>query len=76
MPTAATAFRVASCTKSFTAATLLAFVADGALSLETPLTDVLPASVLGDSRAPTLGELASMAGGIPIDDPGRTGRSR
>jgi CubicO group peptidase (beta-lactamase class C family) len=69
VPTAATAFRVASCTKSFTAATLLTFVAEGAVSLETPLTEVLPATVLGASRAPTLGELASMAGGIPIDDP-------
>ncbi|GAA2752642.1 serine hydrolase domain-containing protein [Amnibacterium kyonggiense] len=69
VPDAGTAFRVASCTKSFTAATLLTFVAEGALSLETPLTDVLDASVLGASRAPTLGELAAMAGGIPIDDP-------
>jgi CubicO group peptidase (beta-lactamase class C family) len=69
VPTTATAFRVASCTKSFTAATLLTFVAEGAVSLETPLTEVLPATVLGASRAPTLGELASMAGGIPIDDP-------
>lgn len=68
-PTTATAFRVASCTKSFTAATLLTFVAEGALSLDTPLTEVLPATVRGASRAPTLGELASMAGGIPIDDP-------
>ncbi|RIX30843.1 serine hydrolase domain-containing protein [Amnibacterium setariae] len=65
----ASAFRVASCTKSFTAATLLTFAAEGALSLDTPLTDVLDAAVLGASRAPTLGELASMAGGIPIDDP-------
>lgn len=69
VPDAGTAFRVASCTKSFTAATLLTFVADGALSLDTPLTDVLDATVLGASRAPTLGELAAMAGGIPIDDP-------
>lgn len=69
VPDAGTAFRVASCTKSFTAATLLTVVADGALTLDTPLTDVLDAEVLGASRAPTLGELASMAGGIPIDDP-------
>lgn len=68
-PTATTAFRVASCTKSFTAATLLTVVADGGLTLDTPLTDVLSARVLGASRAPTLGELAAMAGGIPIDDP-------
>lgn len=68
-PDGRTAFRVASCTKSFTAATLLTFAAEGALSLDTPLTDVLDAVVLGASRAPTLGELASMAGGIPIDDP-------
>ncbi|GAA4736052.1 serine hydrolase domain-containing protein [Amnibacterium soli] len=69
LPDARTAFRVASCTKSFTAATLLTFVAEGALTLDTPLTEVLDARVLGASRAPTLGELASMSGGIPIDDP-------
>ncbi|WP_375389848.1 serine hydrolase domain-containing protein [uncultured Amnibacterium sp.] len=69
VPDARTAFRVASCTKSLTAATLLTFVEEGAVALETPLTDVLDAAVLGASRAPTLGELASMAGGIPIDDP-------
>jgi D-alanyl-D-alanine-carboxypeptidase/D-alanyl-D-alanine-endopeptidase len=69
VPDTGTAFRVASCTKSFTAATLLTYVAEGAVGLDTPLTDVLDAVVLGASRAPTLGELASMAGGIPIDDP-------
>jgi D-alanyl-D-alanine-carboxypeptidase/D-alanyl-D-alanine-endopeptidase len=69
VPDTGTAFRVASCTKSFTAATLLTFAAEGRLPLETPLTEVLDAEVLGASRAPTLGELASMAGGIPIDDP-------
>ncbi|WP_375406733.1 serine hydrolase domain-containing protein [uncultured Amnibacterium sp.] len=69
VPEAGTAFRVASCTKSVTAATLLSFVAEGSLSLDTPLTEVLDATVLGASRAPTLGELASMSGGIPIDDP-------
>ena len=69
VPDAGTAFRVASCTKSFTAATLLTYVDQGAIALETPLTEVLDAEVLGASRAPTLGELASMAGGIPIDDP-------
>src|SRR5206468_4328658 len=51
VPDAGTAFRVASCTKSFTAATLLTFVAEGALALETPLTEVLDATVLGASRA-------------------------
>jgi serine-type D-Ala-D-Ala carboxypeptidase/endopeptidase len=69
VPDAGTAFRVASCTKSCTAATLLTFVAEGALALDTPLTDLLDVEVLGASRAPTLGELAAMAGGIPIDDP-------
>ena len=64
-PTPATAYRVASCTKSLTAATLLTLVDDGVLHLDQPL----DATILGAGRAPTLGELASMAGGIPIDDP-------
>ena len=68
-PAPDTAFRVASCTKSFTAAALLQVVEAGRLTLDTPLSDVLDVRVLGSSRAPTLGELASMAGGIPIDDP-------
>lgn len=69
VPGPTSAFRVASCTKSVTAATLLTFVAEGVVALDTPLTEVLDATVLGASRAPTLGELASMSGGIPIDDP-------
>ncbi len=68
-PTVATAFRIASCTKSFTAATLLTVVEEGRLSLEAPLDEVLAVRILGATRAPTIGELASMAGGIPIDDP-------
>lgn len=64
-PTPDTAYRVASCTKSLTAATLLSLVEEGVLDLDQPL----DATVLGGHRAPTLGELASMAGGIPIDDP-------
>ncbi len=68
-PSPDTAFRVASCTKSFTAAALMQVVESGRLSLDTPLTDVLQVRVLGADRAPTLGELASMSGGIPIDDP-------
>ena len=68
-PPPGAAFRVASCTKSLTAATLLTLVADGALALDQPLDDVLDVAVLGASRAPTIGELASMSGGIPVDDP-------
>lgn len=67
--TPGTAFRVASCTKSFTAAALSQVVDAGGAAFDQPLDDVLDVRVLGAARAPTLGELAGMTGGIPIDDP-------
>lgn len=66
-------FRVASCTKSFTAAAVLKLRDSQLLSLDTPITDYVPelTPVLpsGSPEAPTLRMLLSMAGGLPTDDP-------
>jgi len=70
---ATTPFRIASMTKSFTAATILRLRDDGLLSLETPLADILPwASTVGlpaSSPALRIGHLLTMTGGFPTDDP-------
>jgi len=73
-PDADTVYRIASCTKSVTAATLLALVADGLVSLDAPVTDFVPAfSAVAlptpDSPVPTLRMLLTMAAGFPTDDP-------
>ncbi len=66
-------FRVASCTKSFTAAAVLLLRDRGLLSLDSPVTDYVPDLVptqpVGQPEAPTLRMLLSMAGGFPTDDP-------
>ncbi len=67
-------YRIASCTKSVTAATLLALVADGRVALDTPVTDVVPAFAevalpSPDSPVPTLRMLLTMSAGLPTDDP-------
>jgi CubicO group peptidase (beta-lactamase class C family) len=74
VPDADTVYRIASCTKSVTAATLLALVADGRLRLDDPVTMYVPAFgdvVLpsADSPVPTLRMLLTMAAGFPTDDP-------
>ncbi|MFM1965436.1 MAG: hypothetical protein RL134_1161 [Actinomycetota bacterium] len=71
---AATApFRIASMTKSFTAATVLGLRDDGLLSLEAPLTDYLPwsRSIGLPAVAPALriAHLLTMSAGFPTDDP-------
>lgn len=72
-PTLDTAFRIASCTKSFTAAAVLLLRDRGALSLDDPLDAHLAVGPCtgpaGASAVPTLGMLASMSGGLPTDDP-------
>ncbi|GAA3336948.1 serine hydrolase domain-containing protein [Curtobacterium pusillum] len=73
-PDADTVYRIASCTKSVTAATLLALVADGRVRLDAPVTDFVPAFAdvalpTADSPVPTLRMLLTMAGGFPTDDP-------
>ena len=73
-PDADTVYRIASCTKSVTAATLLALVADDRVRLDAPITDFVPAFTdvvlpTADSPVPTLRMLLTMAGGFPTDDP-------
>ncbi|PZE85122.1 serine hydrolase [Curtobacterium sp. MCBD17_032] len=73
-PDADTVFRIASCTKSVTAATLLGLVADGLVSLDAPITAFVPAFEAvrlptADSPVPTLRMLLTMSAGFPTDDP-------
>ncbi|MBF4608847.1 serine hydrolase domain-containing protein [Curtobacterium sp. VKM Ac-1393] len=73
-PDADSVYRIASCTKSVTAATLLTLVADGRLSLDTPITEFVPAfAAVGlptpDSPVPTVRMLLTMSAGFPTDDP-------
>jgi CubicO group peptidase (beta-lactamase class C family) len=73
-PTPDTAYRIASCTKSFTAALLLIMRDRGLLRLADSIADWLDVGPLtgpdGRSvRSPTLAELASMSAGLPTDDP-------
>jgi CubicO group peptidase (beta-lactamase class C family) len=67
-----TAFRIASCTKSFTAAAALLLAEEGALDLDEPLTDALdvPLRILGpNGPAPTVHDALAMRAGFPTDDP-------
>jgi CubicO group peptidase (beta-lactamase class C family) len=74
VPDAGTVFRIASMTKSFTAATVLALRDEGALRLDDPAEDYvgelrglrLPSA---DSPRPTIRQLLTMTGGFPTDDP-------
>lgn len=69
-PTGSTAFRIASCTKSFTAATVLMLCDEGLLALQDPITAHLRIGPLrGADRPPTIGELLAMNGGLGTDDP-------
>lgn len=69
----AVTFRIASMTKSFTAATVLCLRDEGLLSPDTPLADVFPpARSIGlPASAPPLriAHLLTMTGGLPTDDP-------
>ncbi|MEV5711150.1 serine hydrolase domain-containing protein [Actinoallomurus sp. NPDC052274] len=73
-PDAATAFRIASMTKSFTAASVMILVDEGAVRLDDPVSGYVPE--FGAVRLPTtdspqmtVGMLLSMSGGLPTDDP-------
>jgi CubicO group peptidase (beta-lactamase class C family) len=73
-PDAGTVFRIASMTKSFTAATVLLLRDEGALRLDDPAEDyVSELRDLGlpttDSRRLTLRQLLTMTAGFPADDP-------
>jgi CubicO group peptidase (beta-lactamase class C family) len=74
LPGPHTAYRIASCTKSFTAAALLALRDAGQLVLDAPVTDFVPAFAdvalpTSDSPVPTVRMLMTMSGGLPTDDP-------
>ncbi|KQR64994.1 serine hydrolase [Frigoribacterium sp. Leaf172] len=69
-----TAYRIASCTKSFTATALLALRDAGEVDLDAPVTDWVPAFrevalPTADSPVPTIRMLATMSAGFPTDDP-------
>lgn len=70
---ASSPFRIASMTKSFTAATLLSLRDDGLLTLDSPLVDVLPwTRSIGlpfTSPPVRIAHLLTMTAGFPTDDP-------
>jgi CubicO group peptidase (beta-lactamase class C family) len=73
-PDATTAFRIASMSKSFTAASIMLLVERAALGLADPVSRYVPefgavALPTSDSPPVTVGMLLSMSGGLPIDDP-------
>ena len=73
-PTEHTAYRIASCTKSFVGASVLALRDAGELSLDDPITRYVPAFTAvtlpsTDSPTPTLRMLLTMSAGLPTDNP-------
>lgn len=73
-PGADTVFRIASMTKSFTAAAVLALRDDGALALDDPVQDYVPElaglrPVTADSPPVSIRQLLTMTAGFPTDDP-------
>lgn len=73
-PDADTVFRIASMTKSFTAAAILALRDDGALRLDDPVACLVPElrgmrQVSADAPDITVRHLLTMTGGFPTDDP-------
>ena len=71
-PSAASVFRIASMTKSFTAAAVLLLRDEGRLQLDDPIVDYVPAAAglsPVDGQVLTLRLLLTMAGGFPTDDP-------
>ncbi len=73
MPGPDTAYRIASCTKSFTVTALLLLRDAGVLDLDTPVTDLIPVARLrlptSNSPVPSVRMLMSMSAGLPTDDP-------
>lgn len=73
VPNSDTTFRIASCTKSFTISALLKLRDDGEINLDQLITEFVPeftfSNISGAKTIPTLRQLASMASGLPTDDP-------
>jgi CubicO group peptidase (beta-lactamase class C family) len=73
-PDAGTVFRIASMTKSFTAAAVLALRDDGALALDDPAEEYVPELrglrlATADSPPISIRHLLTMTAGFPTDDP-------
>jgi CubicO group peptidase (beta-lactamase class C family) len=73
-PTASSVFRIASMTKSFTAATVLSLRDEGLLRLDDPIADYVPQLAAlryptTDSPRITIRHLLTMTAGFPTDDP-------
>ena len=74
IPAADSVFRIASMSKSFTAAAIMLLRDDGVLRLDDPIQQWVPELAgmplpTSDSRPPTVRQLLSMSGGFPEDDP-------
>ena len=74
VPDADTVYRIASMTKSFTAATILLLRDEGRLRLDDPVADHVPALAAWapptrDSGPITIRQLLTMTAGLPTDDP-------
>jgi CubicO group peptidase (beta-lactamase class C family) len=72
-PEATTVFRIASMSKSFTAASIMLLVQDGVLNLTDPVGRFVPEfravrPPTSDAPDVTVGMLMSMSGGLPTDD--------
>lgn len=70
----ATVSRIASMTKSFTAATILALRDEGRLALDDPISQYVPEAagafdLAADDREPTLRQLLTMSAGLVTDNP-------
>ncbi len=73
-PDADSVYRIASMTKSFTAATVLLLRDEGRLRLDDPVADHVPALAdwappTADSPPVTIRDLLTMSSGLPTDDP-------
>ncbi|WP_052663869.1 serine hydrolase domain-containing protein [Psychromicrobium lacuslunae] len=64
-----TAYRIASCTKSFTAAAVLLLRERGQLNLDLGLAELLPELRIVGTGMPTVRMLLSMSAGLPTDNP-------
>jgi CubicO group peptidase (beta-lactamase class C family) len=68
-----TVYRIASCSKSFTAATLMILRDRGLVDLDAPVTKFVPEFTQDAGQRvyepPTVRKLMSMSGGLPTDDP-------